>query len=202
MNTETYNKLEEDAKRGYIFVICPVCKKERYAWKNWVEKHGTRCLNCSNLAKMGVMLKGGIYIDNAGYRYVYLSSSDPYFEMCNYARYKTGGYVQEHRLVIARFLNRPLIKTEKVHHKNGVVSDNRIENLELKPSQASHIKIHWANGNCKSNFHKGHIPWNKGLTKETDPRVAKYAIKVSESVKKFWMEKQLVDFARKVEEIL
>ena len=41
------------------------------------------------------------------------------------------GYVFEHRFVISEKIGRPLLRSEVVHHINGVRSDNRIENLVL-----------------------------------------------------------------------
>jgi hypothetical protein len=125
-------------ERYMVWASCEECGKER--WVQYVNKKpkASLCLRCSNKHKYkgsGVespTWKGGRYVDDKGYVRVWISPDDPYYCM---AVHKCGtdrnGYVTEHRLMMARFLGRPLLATEEVHHKNGIRTDNRIENLEI-----------------------------------------------------------------------
>ena len=51
---------------------------------------------------------------------------------------RSDGYVMEHRLVMARRIGRPLLRSEVVNHINHDPRDNRPENLELYPSNGDH----------------------------------------------------------------
>ena len=53
-------------------------------------------------------------------------------EGCRFSSMKNNkGYIPMHRLIMAAYLQRPLKPEEVVHHINGDIADNRIENLEL-----------------------------------------------------------------------
>ena len=69
---------------------------------------------CANLARGS---KGFIH-KRTGYRMISLGS-------------RAAGVREEHRVVMEKILGRPLRADETVHHKNGVRTDNRPENLEL-----------------------------------------------------------------------
>lgn len=48
------------------------------------------------------------------------------------------GYVMEHRLIMARIVGRPLLRTEVVHHLDHAPLNNAPINLELWPCNRSH----------------------------------------------------------------
>lgn len=77
--------------------------------------------------------KGGRVATAGGYVGIRVTSDDMMASMA-----VRSGYVLEHRLVMARHLGRPLLDSESVHHINGVKTDNRIENLQLR--QGKHGK--------------------------------------------------------------
>jgi hypothetical protein len=72
--------------------------------------------------------KGGKTTTSSGYVNVYIPT---------HPNANSVGYVLEHRLVMEQQLKRYLTPQETVHHKNGIKTDNRIENLELKVSAHS-----------------------------------------------------------------
>lgn len=77
--------------------------------------------------------KGGRARAEGGYVLVQPAPEDmPFVD-----RLRSGGYILEHRLVMAKHLGRPLRPWETVHHKNTKRrDDNSIGNLQLR--QGSH----------------------------------------------------------------
>lgn len=75
--------------------------------------------------------KGGRVFDRAGYVLIY-KPNHPNAVLL---------YVLEHRLVMESVLGRYLTGAEVVHHKNGIITDNRPENLEVM-TNAEHVRYH------------------------------------------------------------
>jgi hypothetical protein len=122
----------------FIWHACEKCGLER--WVRLVKSKPRRlhCMSCARTREGNPAWRGGRGKDH-GYITVYIQSNDFFFPMAIKTKSKINGRVMEHRLAMAKHLNRCLLPWEVVHHKNGVKDDNRIENLQLLPSGIHHV---------------------------------------------------------------
>jgi len=129
LNTIRYGNPTTGSPKGrYIYLACPDCGKER--WVNYYSlkrpNYNGRCKSCDAKALPNPFLYQGRFLTSEGYVMIQLTPDDFFYPMA-----EQNGYIKEHRLIMARYLNRCLMPFEIVHHRNGIRDDNRIENLKL-----------------------------------------------------------------------
>jgi hypothetical protein len=108
--------------------------------QSWAKRHNwTRPKQGGAYGAWNGSYHSGCRTDRYGYREV-LCPGHPFA--------RKSGYIAEHRLVMEQHLGRLLSPKEVVHHIDGDPSNNAIENLELFPDNASHLKAELA----------GHVP--------------------------------------------
>lgn len=122
----------------YMWCACSICGKERWVPIHKGKPRYLRCRLCVNtlvnVGDRGGAWKGGKIRTTDGYIKIWLPKNDFFHSMLT-----KDGYVMEHRLIMARHINRCLLPWEIVHHKNGIRDDNQIENLQLLPNHHSHV---------------------------------------------------------------
>jgi len=130
-----------------IWHACIDCGKERWVQLTNNNPATLRCRSCKSkrqsghlekyhgFGSQGVHWKGG-RIKRYGYTLILLPRADFFYPMAT-----KSGYILEHRLVVAKHLGRYLQPWEVVHHKNGILDDNRLDNLMLL-TISEHTTLH------------------------------------------------------------
>lgn len=126
---------ERKARRPARLQVCPTCGGEFTAYASQNRTYCSRpCRHeADRVARVPFKMR-------KGYRLIYVGRDHPMAD--------GDGNAYEHRIVLSRHLGRVLSRDEHVHHKNGVKTDNRPENLELttiSEHMATHRRVEgWA----------------------------------------------------------
>ena len=142
-------KLGYKGTRRHIWIACLDCGEARWVALRNGKPKSQRCPSCSNKLKSHPFgykasnWKGGRQIDKRGYVLIRLTPEDFFYPMAD-----SHNSVLEHRLVVAKALNRCLLPWEIVHHKGKKYptgskedkQDNRYpENLQLLQDKKYHL---------------------------------------------------------------
>jgi HNH endonuclease len=138
----------KNPRYSYAQDTCTRCGLTRWVQKGWLadrqrrHAHSGLCRACADyLARplhgskreANPNWKGGRSLAPDGYWRLRLLPDDPFYCMTHQ------GAVREHRYVVAKTIGRPLEPWEAVHHRNGIKTDNGLENLELLSGMTDHL---------------------------------------------------------------
>ena len=140
-------------KHLFVWIDCPDCGNQRWVQLNTLrgQKKQGQCFACYiETREHGAHWKGGRNLcgrKNHQYIEIWVKEDDFFYPMARHM-HGGGGYVKEHRLVMAMHLGRNLHPWEIVHHKgikypSGSFEnrlDNRLENLQII-SEVGHRQI-------------------------------------------------------------
>lgn len=120
--------------------VCHPCRRVQRAGRcadcgDPIDPYSTRCKSCSKRGPLNNQWAGGRLPAKGGYWRVRVTERDPMWGMAN------NGYVLEHRLLMARYIGRPLAADEVVHHADRDPSNNDLSNLALL-TNADHVRLH------------------------------------------------------------
>jgi len=138
MNKKKLWRNKKLLNQKYRIEKIPTCKIaeefncSRSTVRNWIHKFGIPIVKKQPKGKDSPFWKGGKWISSDGRVWIRCD---------NHPRTKNG-YVVEHTLIIEKHLGRYLTPEERVHHKNCIKIDNRLENLFLCKNMSEHAIIH------------------------------------------------------------
>jgi len=123
---EKWLRVKYKEEKLSISEIAKKCKVSFRTIARWLDRFRIRKIKPYGIIRRGPKAgywKGGRYKDNTSGRVWIYSPDHP---SCT-----KKGYVLEHRLVMEKFIGRYLRLNEIIHHKNKIVDDNRLKNLEI-----------------------------------------------------------------------
>lgn len=126
-------EFSEETKQKFSEIAKNRTKEKNPMFGKHHSEETKKILSQQKLGEKSRFWNGGISIDGDGYILIY-KSEHPYANK--------NKYVYQHRLIMEAFLNRYLAKEEVVHHINGIITDNRIENLMLFKNKKEHNDYH------------------------------------------------------------
>ncbi len=164
-----FTKQELRGKRGRrrlrVWVQCPDCQQWRWVTVGRLrgEYESTRCQPCvaRRLARKYHPAYEDWY-DNRGYRRIAICQLEGADRVLAEAMRNSIGTIEEHRLVVARCLGRPLESKEHVHHLDGERASNAPDNLMIT-SAAFHSQVtrleYWTERETLTTFTDEGVPY-------------------------------------------